>query len=216
MSVNPCTPGPTCPGGNCAGCRGGNLYCNDPRCYPNCPNCNTSPTTTTTTTSSWWLVMIILILAILLLIFLFIMGYDYWNKHKAAMEPKNVIVNKHIHSVKGPPPVVVSQAQPQMIVSQAQPPVMLPAAPAMLPAAPAAQAIRQVAMPAPPAVVVSQPSLNNFDNVYSEANMNAAIMPEPNYLARVPNRVNCEGMALGMDEVPGCGLPSNQQVEGFE
>lgn len=29
----------TCLNGNCQGCRNGTRYCNDPRCYPNCPDC---------------------------------------------------------------------------------------------------------------------------------------------------------------------------------
>lgn len=147
--------------------------------------------------------MIILILAIILLIFLFVVGYDYWNKSKAAAEPKNVVVNKHVHSVKAVP--VASQ----VMVSQPVVPVV-PVASQVV-----SQPQRFISMPVAPQVVVSQPSLNN-----SNVDYNVGMAPEPNYLARVPNRVapqvNCEGVALGMEDIPGCGLPSNRQVEGFE
>lgn len=26
-----------CPGGNCPGCQEGEIWCQDPRCFPNCP-----------------------------------------------------------------------------------------------------------------------------------------------------------------------------------
>lgn len=29
----------TCPGGNCLGCRNGQIWCQDPLCQPFCPNC---------------------------------------------------------------------------------------------------------------------------------------------------------------------------------
>lgn len=28
-----------CPGGNCAGCKDGQIWCQDPRCDPYCPGC---------------------------------------------------------------------------------------------------------------------------------------------------------------------------------
>ena len=29
----------SCVDGNCPGCKDGELYCKDPRCHPNCPEC---------------------------------------------------------------------------------------------------------------------------------------------------------------------------------
>ena len=99
---NPCAAS-TCLNGNCSGCKNGVLYCEDPRCYPNCSNCNTP----VPSNSNWMLVMIILILLGILLIMSFVIGYDlYWSKKKAS-EPKNLTVNKHVHSIN-PTPIVVS------------------------------------------------------------------------------------------------------------
>ena len=38
---NPCTV-PECLDNNCPGCKNGVQDCFDPRCYPNCPNCNST------------------------------------------------------------------------------------------------------------------------------------------------------------------------------
>lgn len=117
MSTNPCDP-TNCPGGNCIGCLNGQVNCMDPRCYPNCKNCNTK-----TSSSNWIIVTIILVLLGVLLVMAFIVGFDLYKKGKKAAEPKNITVNKHIHTVKqapivvsSPPPVVVSQKADPIIV----------------------------------------------------------------------------------------------------
>jgi hypothetical protein len=120
MSTNPCDPS-VCPGGNCIGCSNGQLNCNDPRCYPNCKNCNTK-----TSSSNWIIVTIILVLLGVLLVMAFIVGFDLYKKGKKAAEPKKITVNKHIHTVKqapivvsSPPPIVISQrSDPVPIQSQ--------------------------------------------------------------------------------------------------
>ena len=91
---------------NGEGCRDGQVYCNDPRCYPNCPNCST-----TTSSGNWIIITIILILLGVLLVMAFIVGFDWYKKTKKALEPKNITVNKHIHNIKQPdiivsPPVI--------------------------------------------------------------------------------------------------------------
>ena len=93
-----------CPGGNCVGCRNGQIYCEDPRCYPNCEGCNT-----TTSSGNWIIITIILILLGALLIMAFVVGFDWFNKSKKAAEPKNLTVNKHIHNIKQPS-IIVSPA----------------------------------------------------------------------------------------------------------
>jgi len=110
MSTNPCN-SENCPGGNCVGCLNGQINCMDPRCYPNCKNCNTK-----TSSSNWIIVTIILVLLGVLLVMAFIVGFDLYKKGKKAAEPKNITVNKHVHSIKqapivvsSPPPVVISQ-----------------------------------------------------------------------------------------------------------
>ena len=94
---NRCVASSTCPGGNCVGCRNGSLYCNDPRCYPNCSDCGGSGTNTNRI-----LTLIILILLGVLLVLVFIVGYDWHKSRSKAMEPKNVTVNRHIYTQTSP------------------------------------------------------------------------------------------------------------------
>ena len=93
--MSQCSPSSTCPGGNCPGCKNGAVFCDDPRCYPNCPGCNTK----TTSNSNWWLGTIILVLLGILLVLAFIIGYSWYNDRKRASEPKKITVNKHVHNV---------------------------------------------------------------------------------------------------------------------
>ena len=86
---------------NNVGCKNGQLYCNDPRCYPNCQGCNTN-----TSSGNWIIITIILVLLGVLLVMSFIIGYDWYNKTNLAAEPKNLTVNKHIHNIQQPPIVV--------------------------------------------------------------------------------------------------------------
>ena len=92
---------------NGPGCRNGQLYCNDPRCYPNCTNCNTS----SGGNSNWVLVTVILILLGILLILAFVIGFGWYKDRKKAGEPKNITVNRHVHT-NVPPPIVVQSPAP--------------------------------------------------------------------------------------------------------
>ncbi len=61
----------TCLNGNCQGCRNGSKYCNDPRCYPNCPDCSGETSINSISKRSTWqwiLLVIITVLAVFLLI----------------------------------------------------------------------------------------------------------------------------------------------------
>ena len=99
---------------NNVGCRNGQLYCNDPRCFPNCEGCSAN-----TSSGNWIIIMIILILLGVLLIMGFIIGYDWYNKTKKAAEPKNLTVNKHIHNIQQPPVVVNPTVVPAVPVETA-------------------------------------------------------------------------------------------------
>ena len=101
MSI--CSDPVNCPNGNCPGCRNGQIYCDDPRCYPDCPTCDV-----TTSSGNWIIIMIILILLGVLLVMAFIVGYDWYNKTQKANEPKNLTVNKHVHNIKQPPVIITS------------------------------------------------------------------------------------------------------------
>ena len=58
-----CT-GPFCPNGNCSGCKDDKLWCDDPRCYPNCRECIPPEDQ-----DLWgWFVVVLIILALVLLI----------------------------------------------------------------------------------------------------------------------------------------------------
>ena len=94
---------------NDPGCRDGKLYCNDPRCFPNCPGCDTN-----TSSGNWIIITIILVLLGVLLVMAFIIGFDWFNKTKKAAEPKNLTVNKHIHNIQQPS-VVVTPPPPTII-----------------------------------------------------------------------------------------------------
>ena len=108
---NPCLAS-TCLNGNCAGCRSGTIWCDDPRCFPNCANCPNSGTQ-----NNSWLVTTILVLLGVLLVIGFIIGYSWYRDRKKASEPKRVTVNKHNHTIVPAPIVVTSVASAPPVVA---------------------------------------------------------------------------------------------------
>lgn len=102
----------TCLNGNCPGCKNGVLFCEDPRCFPNCQDCNTN----TASNSNWILITVILILLGILLLLAVVVGFGWFTDRKKAMEPKELTVNKHIHTVT-PPPIIVSSPTPVVNVN---------------------------------------------------------------------------------------------------
>ena len=61
----------TCLNGNCPGCRNGSKYCNDPRCYPDCPDCSSETSISCVkkrSTWDWILLIVVTVLAIVLLV----------------------------------------------------------------------------------------------------------------------------------------------------
>lgn len=72
----------TCINGNCIGCKNGSKYCNDPRCYPNCPDCSgeTSVNCVSRRDSwDWVLIVIIAVLSIIALILIGLMAWGWYN-----------------------------------------------------------------------------------------------------------------------------------------
>ena len=108
---NPCL-ATTCLNGNCVGCRSGAVWCDDPRCFPNCANC---PNTSSNNNS--WLITTILVLLGVLLVIGFIIGYSWYKDRKKASEPKRVTVNKHNHTIVPAPIVVTSVASAPPVVA---------------------------------------------------------------------------------------------------
>jgi uncharacterized protein (DUF983 family) len=72
---HPCS-GPSCPNGDCTGCRNGNLWCGDPRCSPNCPGCQSNVNT--------WSVIVIIIVVIIALIIIGIAIWMHWRINRPA------------------------------------------------------------------------------------------------------------------------------------
>ena len=67
--------------------------------------------------SNWIIIVIILVLLGVLLVMAFIVAFDLYKKTQKANEPKNITVNKHIHSIKSPAIVV---SAPQIMAPPAQ------------------------------------------------------------------------------------------------
>lgn len=82
-----------CLNGNCPGCRNGSKYCNDPRCYPDCPDCSGETSINCTNKRSTWdwiLLITVTVLAIVLLILIAWGLYGYSND-QSDMETDNQI-----------------------------------------------------------------------------------------------------------------------------
>ncbi len=79
----------TCLNGNCQGCRNGSKFCNDPRCFPNCPDC-TGETSINCVNKrdgwDWGLIIIITALAIFLLLLAAWGWYNSSTTNKIAKE----------------------------------------------------------------------------------------------------------------------------------
>jgi len=62
-----------CLNGNCIGCQNGKQYCNDPRCFPNCPNCPVE----NNKRNIWdWILVGVIIVLIILIIILFVFSFS--------------------------------------------------------------------------------------------------------------------------------------------
>jgi len=68
-----CTDSFSCPNGNCVGCLNGSIWCQDPRCQPNCPSkvCNI------TLYHDYNANIVIIIILICLIAILFIVWFVY-------------------------------------------------------------------------------------------------------------------------------------------
>lgn len=81
-----------CVGGNCQGCRNGSVWCDDPRCYPNCPGCTDNSNNNSTNDKKDWIIA--LIIGILSLVVLILLVIIWW---KAESQPGNQIITRTIH-----------------------------------------------------------------------------------------------------------------------
>ena len=125
MSTNICN---TCSGSNCpSNCNGGGGG-----------NKNSS---------NWIIIVIILVLLGVLLVMAFIVAFDLYKKTQKANEPKNITVNKHIHSIKSPA-IVVSAPQIVAPVPAVAPLVRTSVVPSVV-ASPITYEVRSFRSPAP-------------------------------------------------------------------
>jgi hypothetical protein len=88
MSYNPCSDPVTCPNGECSGCKNGQVWCQDPRCQPYCPNCNI--TRNHEFNVNMTVIIILICLIALLFIVWFIYGPQFFQPHD-NYERANVI-----------------------------------------------------------------------------------------------------------------------------
>lgn len=78
----------TCLNGNCPGCKNGEKYCEDPRCYPDCPDCSGETKLYCLggrTGWDWTLIIIIGVLVLLVLVLFIVMGVR-WRSQKTTTE----------------------------------------------------------------------------------------------------------------------------------
>ncbi len=195
-----------CPGGNCPpGCINGQVNCMDPRCYPNCANCNNKPSS-----SNWIIITVILVLLGVLLVMAFIVGFDLYKKGKKAAEPKNIIVNKHIHSVKQP--IVISSPRVEVpIIRTVDVPRMVQVPSVSQVPAVTRSVTRTVQVPsitrnvvrsAPIQIpsVIKTPEISRSVSTFSQLERFPvdAQMAEPAY----ENLVSYDGLNLTLDDIP--------------
>ena len=71
---------------NCEGCKNGEKFCEDPRCYPDCPNCEGETSLKCINRRDAWdwsLISIIGILVLVVFILIVVMGWN-WNSSKTT------------------------------------------------------------------------------------------------------------------------------------
>ena len=66
---------PTCPGGNCPGCRNSQLWCQDSRCAPYCRECEMTPN------HDMAVNIILAVLALCLLLGIVFLSYQAYYAH---------------------------------------------------------------------------------------------------------------------------------------
>ncbi len=132
-----------CLNGNCEGCKNKSKFCDDPRCFPNCPDCSGETSSTTVpkrTGLDWAIIIIIGVLSVALLVLLVIIGWR-WScsgdkvtkkcKKKCKKKcNKTKPVRRNYQRLQVQVPVVTPIVTPiaQTIVSQVPAPIVTPIA----------------------------------------------------------------------------------------
>ena len=114
----------TCLNGNCQGCKNGSKFCNDPRCYPNCPDCSGETNLECLGGRNGWdwtLIIIIGVLTLLVLILFASMGWGKNSTKPAAATEMYQPVNYQV-----PPPNYAYNQPPQVEVTTKPAPAAYP------------------------------------------------------------------------------------------
>ncbi len=91
----------TCLNGNCQGCRNGSRFCNDPRCYPNCPDCEgiTEKRCKNMRSSMEWGLIIAITVLVLIAIGLLLWSYFSSRRQNAANEAEDTTGYTNFQSI---------------------------------------------------------------------------------------------------------------------
>ena len=76
-----------CPGGNCEGCKDGARFCDDPRCSPNCKDCEQP-------SNAGLFVFIVIIIFVFVIIFVYVIWYRHMEVESADFPPKGGILSR--------------------------------------------------------------------------------------------------------------------------
>lgn len=105
---------PSCLNGNCPGCKKGSKYCNDPRCYPDCPDCSGETNLECLGGRNGWdwtLIIIIGILALLVLILFIVMSRQRNYVPSRPSQPSQVYQPVGYQTVGNQPAMYQPQVQ---------------------------------------------------------------------------------------------------------
>ena len=89
LPANNCTNSMSCPNGDCIGCRNGQVWCQDPRCAPYCPDCGI-PSDFDSIVNMTIVIILFCLLAILFIVW-FVYGPQLFETH-SDHERANVLV----------------------------------------------------------------------------------------------------------------------------
>ena len=82
-----------CKNGNCIGCKDGKKWCDDPRCYPYCRDCNLTPSSD----GLGYLILLIIAIGIITIIVLVLANRHYSNQEFVRVPIKQHIEFPEVH-----------------------------------------------------------------------------------------------------------------------
>src|SRR4029077_9701154 len=82
-----CASSSLCPGGNCEGCQNGKIWCHDPRCDPNCPDCGVPSNHDRFANIIFSIIVISLIAFLIVYVIAYGHPLSYFYSHKTVYVP---------------------------------------------------------------------------------------------------------------------------------